>query len=113
LAFNSKSVLVGDDDPIVLALTCHILNRQGFCTRPINDREELLRLVREGVFDAMLIDAHIDGAVDAVASSPHAAPRAILTTTTDQTWDFGFATLRKPLEFGLLVETVRGCVTQT
>ena len=103
-----KRVLVGDGDPIVLALVSHILTRQGFATNPVADRDELLRLMKEGVFDAILVDAAIEGVLDAVAGA--AAPRrAILTTTSDETWDRAYATLKKPLEFELLIETVRNC----
>ena len=105
---SPKKVLVGDGDPIVLALICHILNRQGFTTNPVTDRDELLRLMKEGVFDAILVDAAIEGVVDAIASAPE-PQRAILLTTSDQTWVGAYATLRKPLEFDVLIETVRNC----
>ena len=104
-----KKVLVGDCDPIVLALTCHLLTREGFHTHPVAEPDELLRVLREGEYDAAIVDALIEGAMDAVlaVSCPG---RVIVTTHQPVDIDGVYATLRKPLEFGQLVDTVQKCV---
>ena len=105
-----KKVLVGDRDPIVLALLCHILNRQGFHAHPVVEPDELLRLMQGGEYDAVIVDALIDGAVDAILRAPDTAGRAIVTTLDGASVDGVYATLRKPLEFAQLVEVVHKCV---
>ena len=104
-----KKVLVGDRDPIVLALTCHLLTREGFSAHPVTEPDELLRVLREGEYDAAVVDALIDGAMDAVLAAS-APGRVIVTTHHDGDVDGVYATLRKPLEFGQLIDTVQKCV---
>jgi DNA-binding NtrC family response regulator len=105
----SKKVLVGDRDPIILALTCHILNREGFQAHPIAEPDELLRHLREGDYDAAVVDALIEGAMDAILTGS-APARVIVTTHHPGEVDGVYATLRKPLEFGQLIDTVQKCV---
>lgn len=107
-----KKVVVGDGDPIVLALICHILTREGYDVEPIPDRDELLRLISEGNYDAMIVDASLDGVLEVVKTAPSAA-RVILISPRNVDERAGVhAFLKKPLEFGELIETVRNCVAQ-
>ena len=109
-----KTVFVAESDAVVLALFCHILTREGYKVQPVMQREELLRIIRDAQFDALIADAMLDGVVDTVASVPDRAPRIILTTTHPEPPAVAtHATLRKPIEFGLLIDTVRNCVTQS
>ena len=105
-----KKVLVGDTDPIVLALLCHILNRQGFQAQPVAERDELFRLMHDGEYDAVIVDALIEGAMDAILRAPDTAGRVIVTTVENDCVDGVYATLRKPLEFAQLVDVVHKCV---
>ena len=107
-----KKVVIGDRDAIVLALVSHILKREGYVTHPVDDREELLRVLQAGEFDAAVVDALLDGVIDVVKTVP-ARTRIIVTSPHDHHDGIGVhATLRKPLEFGLLIDTVRDCVAQ-
>ena len=108
-----KKVVVGDGDAVVLALVAYILKRQGFHAEPVVERDQLLDLIRYGQFDAMVVDRHLDGVLDALKAHPECASRVILTSPHDGDNDVGaHALLKKPLEFGQLIETVRGCVDQ-
>lgn len=108
-----KTVVVGDHDAIVLALVCHILQREGYKTHPVVDREELLRVLREGRYDAAVVDAALEGVVEAAKAVPGPS-RIILTASHNGLDDVGgvHAILRKPLEFSQLIATVRDCVAQ-
>lgn len=111
---HTKTIFVAESDAVVLALLCHILTREGYKVQPVEQREELLRIIRDAHFDALIADAMLDGVVDTVASVPHRAPRIILTTPHNELPKLAnHATLRKPIEFGLLLDTVRDCVTQS
>lgn len=107
-----KKVLVGDSDDVVLAIICHILNRQGFATEPIADRADIPRVMRDGLYDAIIVDAMLEGVVEALPSAKLHAKRIILTSVDDVAVDGVHATLRKPLEFEVLINTVRNCVVQ-
>jgi len=109
----SKKVLVSDGDPIVLAIICYILQRQGYEATPIAERQDLLRIIRDGHYDAMVVDAVLEGVVDVVKSTRPRASRIILTTLSGEEADLGVhATLCKPLEFDVLIDAVRRCVEQ-
>jgi DNA-binding NtrC family response regulator len=110
LPLTPKKVLVGDSDPIVLALTSHILNRRGYEAHPIAHHDEFLEHLRAGDYDAAVVDAFIEGAMDAILAAPSPRDRIIVTTHEPDAFDGVFATLRKPLEFGQLVDTVQKCV---
>jgi DNA-binding response OmpR family regulator len=108
----SKKVVVGDPDAIVLALICHILTREGYDVVAVPDREELLRLIRAGNYDALIVDTSLDGVLEVVKTAPSAA-RVILTSARSVDGETGVhAFLKKPLEFGELIDTVRDCVAQ-
>jgi len=56
--------------------------------------------------EIIVVDAHLDGVIEAVQSCPSdRSTRIILTSPVEMTAPV-YATLRKPLEFGLLVDTV-------
>lgn len=113
MATSAKRVVVGDRDAVVLALISYILQRQGFSIESVTQREHLLEIIREGEFDAMVVDRDLDGVIDVVKAHPARASRIILTSPDGGENTLGVhALLKKPLEFGLLVDTVRDCTAQ-
>jgi len=107
-----KVVVVADRDVIVLALICHILTRQGYQTQPVTDPHSLGSIVESGNFDAIIVDAAVDGILDKLRKRPAIASRVIVTTAESLDVSGVWACLQRPLEFGQLVQVVRACANQ-
>ncbi len=102
-----KKVLVGDSDSVVLALVAYILQRQGFAVDAVSDRDQILERMRDAVYDAIIVDLHIDGIRELIQAAPEGAKRIIVTTVLTDPHELPVhSTLLKPLEFGELVETI-------
>lgn len=104
----SKKVLVGDRDTVVLALVSHVLQRQGFTVDASSDPRGIIQRIRDAVYDAIIVDLHLDGVSDLIQSTD--GSRIILTTPHDPPALPVCSILRKPLELGELVDATRRCV---
>ena len=104
----SPKVLVCEADEIVRALISHVLRREGFEVE-VADHASLVQRLRESQFDAVVLDSVPDG--DAAVDHKRTV-LALLPALAERAPSSMYATLRKPIEFGLLVETVRDCVRQ-
>ena len=58
---STASILLVDDDRLVLATLCEGLSRAGYRVTGANDGEEALRLAREQPFDLALVDMRMPG----------------------------------------------------
>jgi DNA-binding NtrC family response regulator len=117
LSPSGKRVLVGDADEIVLALILHILQRQGYqvdvTTRPDVFSEKL----RNGNYHAVLVDPNVSPQgvkwiKTILADFPGLCSRMIIAAARPKHDLAVYATLPKPLEFGLLISTVEACCVQ-
>ncbi|PYQ49764.1 MAG: hypothetical protein DMF59_12615 [Acidobacteria bacterium] len=100
-------VLVAESDVIVLALISHILNRQGYIVDTAGTAAEADAHLKARSYDAILLDAK-------VACADVDGRRLIILSSDDAPTHISCrAVLRKPIEFGLLVESVASCVTST
>ncbi len=118
VALLCKKVLVADADEIVLALIAHILNRQGYVVDPVGSTAEAAALLRERSYSAALIDPNMPGAGTAwlraiLEDIPALHGRVVLIGVADADPDLPIhSVMRKPIEFGLLIEAVADCVTE-
>jgi len=115
LSLSRKRVLVGDADEIVLALTLHILQRQGYEVDVTTRPEEFSEKLRKANYHAVLVDPNISSTgvmwvKSVLADFPGLCSRLILASAAGKHDLSIFATLQKPLEFGLLIDTVEACV---
>ena len=106
LPSSPAKVLVAESDDIVLALISHILHRQGFAVDVAASVEDATRQMSSGNYRAIVIDAKLSGALDGL--SDHS--RVILLASHSTNDDRVHAVIQKPVEFGLLVDTVAACV---
>jgi len=117
LSVSRKRVLVGDADEIVLALILHILQRQGYAVDVTAEAAEFTQRLRTGRYDAILVDpamspSGVEWIRDLVATMPELRNRLIVAGAAAGADLPVRATLRKPLEFGLLIDTVHDCAEQ-
>jgi len=117
LSVSRKRVLVGDADEIVLALILHILQRQGYTVDVTAEAAEFTRRLHTGRYDAILVDpamspSGVEWIRDLVATMPELRNRLIVAGAAAGADLPVRATLRKPLEFGLLIDTVHDCAQQ-
>ena len=117
MSVSRKRVLVGDADEIVLALILHILQRQGYAVDVTAEAAEFTQKLRTGRYDAILVDPAMSpsGAQwirDLVATMPELRNRLIVAGAAGGSDLPVRATLRKPIEFGLLIDTVHDCAEQ-
>jgi len=117
LSVSRKRVLVGDADEIVLALILHILQRQGYAVDVTAEAAEFTRRLHTGRYDAILVDpamspSGVEWIRDLVATMPELRNRLIVAGAAAGADLPVRATLRKPLEFGLLIDTVHDCAEQ-
>ena len=117
MSVSRKRVLVGDADEIVLALILHILQRQGYTVDVTAEAAEFTRRLHTGRYDAILVDpamspSGVEWIRDLVATMPELRNRLIVAGAAAGADLPVRATLRKPLEFGLLIDTVHDCAEQ-
>ncbi|HEY6842532.1 MAG TPA: response regulator [Thermoanaerobaculia bacterium] len=103
----SRKVLVVDTDEIVVALISHILHRQGYMVDVALAAEDAAQRLAGQRYDAILIEWKV---FSSVSLSPHHFPSTILLGNPDGNAPQVHSVLRKPIEFGSLVETVADCV---
>jgi DNA-binding NtrC family response regulator len=115
LSLSRKRVLIGDADEIVLALTLHILQRQGYLVDVTSMADEFSKKLRAAQYHAVLVDPNVSPKgvqwIKSVLNEfPDVARRLIITGAAPKHDLTVCATLPKPLEFGLLIDTVEACV---
>jgi DNA-binding response OmpR family regulator len=104
LSTSSPKVLVADTDEVVVALISHILARQGYSVDVALTAETAAACMRQRVYGAILLDSKLAGALDGFPE------RTILLSPTPSSDLPVCAVLQKPVEFGLLIDTVAECV---
>jgi len=111
-AIPRPRVLVADSDDIVLALIFHILTRQGYAVDSDTTAEAAQAQVVANAYDAILLDAKLlRGDVDSLWQRADNGRRLLILASEEVAPDVPVrAILRKPIEFGLLIETVARCV---
>jgi DNA-binding NtrC family response regulator len=115
LSLSHKRVLIGDADEIVLALTLHILQRQGYQVDVTSLPDEFSKKLRAAHYHAVLVDPNVSPQgvrwiKSVLAEFPDVARRLIIAGAAPKHDLTVCATLPKPLEFGLLIDTVEACV---
>jgi len=115
LSLSRKRVLVGDSDEIVLALTLHILQRQGYEVDVTTKPQEFSEKLHAREYHAVLVDPNLSPqglkwVKSLLAEFPGVCSRLIIATAAPKHDLTVCATLPKPLEFGLLIATVEACV---
>ena len=115
MSLSRKRILVGDADEIVLALILHILQRQGYEVDVTTRPEEFSDKLRARDYHAVLVDPNISPlgvkwVKSVLAEFPGVCSRLIIATAAPKHDLTVYATLPKPLEFGLLIATVEACV---
>jgi len=104
---------VAESDDIVLALISHILNRQGYLVDVAGTAEEAESHLAANTHDAVLLDVKLPGGGPDWMRRCVTDPERRLIILTAGAFDHvvpAAAILRKPVEFGLLVETVAASV---
>jgi DNA-binding response OmpR family regulator len=104
---------VAESDDIVLALISHILNRQGYLVDVAGTADEAESHLASHAHDAILLDVNLPGGGPDWMRRCVTDPERRLIILTSGTFSDDVpaaAILRKPIEFGLLVETVAACV---
>lgn len=101
----AKRVLVADRDEIILGLTRHILTRNGYSVELARDTATLRQRLGETTYDAILIDARLDGFSAFVRD--HADLRIVAMVTDGEADGLPVsATILKPLELDALTSVV-------
>ncbi|MDQ6802681.1 MAG: hypothetical protein M3041_17885 [Acidobacteriota bacterium] len=104
---------MAESDDIVLALVSHILNRQGYLVDVAGTAAEAESRLAAHMPDAALLDVKLPGGgADWMRRCiPDGERRLIILTSGPFEYDVpAAAILRKPIEFGVLVEAVAACV---
>ena len=107
---------MADSDDIVLALISHILHRQGYVVDVAGSAEEAESHLAVNIPDLALLDVKLPGGgPDWMRRCiPDSDRRLIILSSGAFDADVpAVAILRKPIEFGLLVETVAACLQAT
>ncbi len=107
----SRRILVADGDEIVLALISHIVNRQGYSVDVASTAEEARMRLASQRYEAVLLDSNLS---EALAASPELAARTILLSANSSDPELPVhSIIRKPIEFGLLIQTLADCVRES
>jgi DNA-binding response OmpR family regulator len=105
---------VAESDDIVLALISHILHTQGYLVDVAGTALEAESHLAAHTHDAVLLDGRLPGGgADWMRRCVSDGDRRLVILTSGP-FDADVparAILRKPIEFGQLVETVANCVT--
>jgi hypothetical protein len=91
----------------VVALISHILHRQGYMVDVALATTDLAQRLAQKTYDAILIDWKM---FSALATFPSRLPATIILGNPDGAAPPVHSVIRKPIEFGSLVETVAECV---
>ena len=112
---GARRILVVDDDPMVATTVQRVLRPEGYEVDVATKPEEFSGKLRQADYHAVLVDPNISPTgvkwVNSVlAEFPGLCSRLIMATAAAKHGLSVFATLQKPLEFGLLIDTVEACV---
>lgn len=106
-----RRILVAESDEIVLALISHILNRQGYAVDVASTAEEASSRLASQRYEAVLLDSNLSKTLTA---SPKLAAQTILLSANSSDSELPVhSIIRKPIEFGLLIQAVADCVTKS
>ena len=101
LSSPPSKILVADTDEIVLALITHILHRQGYSVDVAVTLEQAQQCLSLNSYAAIVIDSTLTSAVNG-----HMSQTILLSRKAESDLPVN-AVIQKPVEFGLLVDTVR------
>lgn len=107
MSSSPKKVLVADGDEIILALLSHILHRQGYAVDVAASADEANQHLTRQEYRAIVIDSKL---VSALKTFPDRLTCTILLSPNASSELPVHAVVQKPVEFGLLVDTVAACV---
>lgn len=107
MSSSPTKVLVAEGDEIVLALISHILHRQGYAVDVATSADEALQHLTRQQYRAIVIDSRL---ASALRSFPDHLSCTILLSPNASSDLPVHAVIQKPVEFGLLVDTVAACV---
>lgn len=111
LQSSRKKILVAERDPIVLAVVNYLLTRQGHHVEAHDSGERAAASLRERQFDLALISWDLTEAQwlrALFADLPSLHGRVIVTGAPSGIGDLPLlAVLQKPIDFTLMVDTVR------
>ena len=107
MSSSSTKVLVAEGDEIVLALISHILHRQGYTVDVATSAEEASQHLTRQQYRAIVIDSNL---ASALRGFPDHLSCTILLSPNASSDLPVHAVIQKPVEFGLLVDTVAACV---
>ncbi|WP_028879942.1 response regulator [Terasakiella pusilla] len=112
-----KSILIVDDDPMVLESTQTYLETHGYQTHVARDGEEALKAARDHPIDLAIIDIYMPkkGGFETIASMQGRFPMIAMTGVISHRFDplsfaqsmGAFATLSKPFYLHELLKTVK------
>lgn len=104
---SSTKVLVAEGDEIILALISHILHRQGYAVDVATSADEASQHLARQQYRAVVIDSEL---LSALHEFPDHLSCTILLSPIASSDLPVHAVIQKPVEFGLLVDTVAACV---
>jgi CheY-like chemotaxis protein len=107
LSSSPTRVLVAEADEIILALISHILHRQGYAVDVAVSADEAMQHLARQEYRAIVIDSKL---ATALKTFPDHLSCTILLSPNASSDLPVHAVIQKPVEFGLLVDTVAGCV---
>ena len=107
MSSSPKKVLVAEGDEIILALLSHILHRQGYAVDVAASADEAMQHLMRQEYRAIVIDSEL---ASALKSFPDHLTCTILLSPNASSDLPVRAVVQKPVEFGLLVDTVAACV---
>jgi len=107
LSLSPTKVLVAEGDEIVLALISHILHRQGYAVDVAISAEEATQHLTRQQYRAIVIDSKLASALKAFPD--HLSCTILLSPNASSDLPV-HAVVQKPVEFGVLVDTVAACV---
>jgi hypothetical protein len=103
-----KRILIAEGDELVLALITHILTRQGYAVEVALTADQASARLKDRRYDVTLMEASILEGVVADVDGRRLiviAPRNLDIALKPH------AVIAKPIEFGLLIDTVAACIT--
>lgn len=97
-------ILVVESDEIVLALISHILQRQGYSVQMARTADQAAFCLSQSSYSVIVLDSKMTSVVE---ECPGRISRTILLSPDGASSLPVGAMIQKPVEFGLLVDTVR------
>jgi CheY-like chemotaxis protein len=116
----SKAVLIVEDEPLLRILIADELRDCGYDVCEANDADAALSELTPREFDLLLTDVQMPGSLDGLALAERARcnrPRMKIIIFTGNAPDgaqgaFADMILKKPVDFAVLLDSVRGLLSQ-